>query len=89
MPDGHRVAALDGRVAVLADTSVCNHGHDIGPRFLIKWGYGQIAGKHLEYTDLPGVLGFRSVGESYPDDSAEAEVTFARAECFVRTGELE
>lgn len=90
LPDGHRVVLFDGRSAVWADTSVCKHGHDIGShRFLVKCGYGVRGGPHVEYTDLPEIVGFRSVEESYPDDPAVAESAWSRAEHFVRTGELE
>jgi hypothetical protein len=86
LTDGHRVAVLGNRIAVLADTSKCGHTHDVGDeRFLIRWGYGQVDGTpHPEYKDLPKVSDFACIGEFYPNEEAEAEVGWAEAEQWVR-----
>jgi len=86
LTDGHRIAVLGDRVAVLADTDVCGHTHDVGSeRFLIRWGYGHIEGTpHEEFKDLPKVSGFKCIGEHFPDEEAEAEVSWVEAERWVR-----
>ncbi|KKM82299.1 hypothetical protein LCGC14_1321050 [marine sediment metagenome] len=84
--NGHRIAVLGNRVAVLADTSKCGHTHDVGDeRFLIKWGYGTIDGSpHSEFTDLPRVSSFVCVGEHYPDEDTDADALWSKAEQWVR-----
>jgi len=86
LTDGHRIAMLGNRIAVLADTSVCGHTHDVGDeRFLIRWGYGTIDGRtHPEYTDLPRISKFICVGEYYPDVEADAEAAWSEAEQWTR-----
>ncbi|KKL54073.1 hypothetical protein LCGC14_2268990 [marine sediment metagenome] len=84
--DGHRLAILDGRVAVWADTSKCGHSHDNGDdRFLIRWGYGKVDGTpHPEYADLPKISGFQCVGELYPNTITEADAGWEEASQWVR-----
>lgn len=85
LPEGHRVSAMDGRAAVMADQQVCGEDHYTPTRFLIRWGYGRFEGKmHPDLKNLPKLTSFRPVGSAYPDDPVEAEKVWETAEAWVR-----
>ncbi len=89
LPEGHRVSALDGRAAVMADTQVCGERHDTDTRFLIRWGYGQFDGrKHPTLKNLPKLTNFLPVGSAYPNDPVEAEKNWEIAEAWVLRREV-